>query len=31
MHSMEVYCLDGDHLAHKNWPYSKSWWTSLSD
>ncbi|MBA0870095.1 hypothetical protein Goshw_007769 [Gossypium schwendimanii] len=31
MRPMEVYRLDGDHLAHKNWPDSKSYWTSLSD
>ncbi|MBA0867919.1 hypothetical protein Goshw_005994 [Gossypium schwendimanii] len=31
MHPMEVYCLDGDHLAHENWPDSKSYWRSLLD
>ncbi|MBA0756726.1 hypothetical protein Gogos_021429 [Gossypium gossypioides] len=31
MHPMEVYCLDGDHLAHKNWPDLRSCWRSLSD
>ncbi|MBA0857235.1 hypothetical protein Goshw_009263 [Gossypium schwendimanii] len=25
MHPMEIYCSDGDHLAHKNWPDSKSY------
>ncbi|MBA0876848.1 hypothetical protein Goshw_005892 [Gossypium schwendimanii] len=31
MHPIEVYCSNGDHLAYKNWPDSKSYWTNLSD
>ncbi|MBA0865389.1 hypothetical protein Goshw_011716 [Gossypium schwendimanii] len=28
---MEVYRLDGEHLAHKSWPNLKNYWRSLSD
>ncbi|MBA0877145.1 hypothetical protein Goshw_029753 [Gossypium schwendimanii] len=31
MHPIEVYFLDRDHLAHKNWPNSENCWRSLSD
>ncbi|KAH1096345.1 hypothetical protein J1N35_013266 [Gossypium stocksii] len=31
MRPMEVDQFDGDHLAHENWPDSKSCWRSLSD